>query len=351
MNFGYTPDRWFEISGPMDNVVVSSRTRYARNLKNFSFARWAKDSELEAIIRIVKKALCDTGLKADFTERVLENTDAFERSYLKESRLISAEFEKGGKSRIVLLSKDSKVSIMINEEDHLRLQSLEPGFQLETCLKRLDEIDETLGKSVDFAFSEELGFLTACPTNIGTGFRASVMLHLPAIVLSKQISQILHSIAQYNLTARGLYGEGSEFTGDFFQISNEFTLGKSEQAILDGLKSVVEQIIEKESLSRQKLFAENPSVIDDYVWRSFGVLASARRIDFLESIKLLSRIRLGIEKGCFGSITHSDLNRLMVSVQPAHIQYIEGRNMDSDYRDIVRADFLRAKFSAFFSDN
>lgn len=338
-------------AAPLENVVVSSRTRYARNLRKFSFARWAKAAELQDIVDIIDKAVIQSSLVDEFTKIVIDKIDKIGRTFLKESHLISAELEKGGKNRIVYLSKDSDISIMINEEDHLRIQSLAAGFQLTESFNKLDEIDEILGNALDYAYTENLGFLTACPTNVGTGLRASAMLHLPALVIAEEMNEILNSLSQHNLTVRGFYGEGSEFNGDFFQISNEFSLGKSELEIIETLRQVIEHIIEKEYEWRNKLFENNTSVIEDYIWRSFGVLSSARKIDSLEAIKLLSHIRLGIDKGYFPSLSHSDLNNLIIEIQPAHLQYSEGQEIAPNSRDIARASLLRKKFSSLIQNN
>ncbi|MCX7017144.1 MAG: ATP--guanido phosphotransferase, partial [Candidatus Sumerlaeota bacterium] len=268
-----------------------------------------------------------------------------ERHYLVESHLISAEMEKGGAGRLVFFSPDIRMSLLVNEEDHLRLQCFRAGFRLHEVLDALNELDGELDASLDFAFHEQFGYLTACPTNVGTGLRVSVMLHLPALVMTNTVEEIIQYVPQSGFTVRGFYGENSEFLGDFFQISNEVTLGKTEDRICMELEKLVLQVIEKEQGARASLFDEKRIKIEDTVWRAYGTLTNSRMLSSRDALQLLSRLRLGIEQGFFAKLTHAQLNRLMIEVQPAHLQIAGRAALDEEARDVARAALLRQKLS------
>jgi protein arginine kinase len=277
----------------------------------------------------------------------MDGLDAADRHFLRESRLISPDMEKVVKERAVHISPDCQDSIMVNEEDHLRIQCMVPGLQLQEVVTRLNHLESQLAEALHFAFSEKLGYLTACPTNTGTGLRISVMLHLPALSLLRSIEEILQGIGPYGLTVRGFYGENSEFQGDFFQISNEITLGKSEDEIRDILQRVMDQIIRREEEARTRLFETRRTSVEDVFWRSLALLSYARRMNSQEAMKHLSRLRLGIDTGMLTHLSHQELNRLVIEAQPAHLEvrYGDGGEMTGESRDELRAKMLRDRLA------
>lgn len=341
-------DQWLERCGPESHIVVSSRARYARNLPKVPFPLRAKPDELAGVASRVKDAIAKCGLFGSGFEFAINDIKPVERNFLKENHLISVEMEKGGENRALYLNPEVDLAIMVNEEDHLRIYALQAGLQPFAALNRVVELDEMLNAELGFAFSEKFGFLTACPTNTGTGLRSSVMLHLPALSMTKKLPEIVKSMPQFGLTVRGFYGENSENMGDFFQVSNEVTLGKSEEEIVKTLATVVEQIIEREEQARHFLFDQNRAFIEDEVWRAYGVVGNARVMTSQEAVQLLSKLRLGIDRKYFGRMTHADLNRMVVAVQPGHVQCMRGgAKMTTDERDEVRAEFLRSAMTAF----
>jgi protein arginine kinase len=343
--------KWIETVGPYIDIVVSTRSRYARNIMGVTFAPYAKPDELAKIVDIVDDAVSSQRVLGSNDRLVIADMPRLERRYLKESRIISAELEKGGQHRIVYLNPDRTKSLMVNEEDHIRMQCILAGFQLHPTLQAIDKIDNRLELSIPYAFSERFGYLATCPTNTGTGLRVSVMMHLPGLALSQVIDKILSLVQPYGLTIRGFYGEHSEYVGDFYQISNEVTLGKSEEEIVEIMDKVVTQIVTKEQHAREQLFAQRRNAIDDAIWRSYAVLSNARMIDSSEAMKLLSRVRLGIDRGYFTSFTHSELNKLIIEIQPAHLELTGEGDGGSEARDIARAAFLRKRFQGLVSHN
>ncbi len=344
-------DQWLDRRGPEEHIVMSSRARYARNLPRTPFPMRARPEELRFVAEKVSAAIAASrkfmnGITFDLTQ-----IHAIERNYLKENHLISAEMEKGGTSRLIFLSEDVKLAVMVNEEDHLRVYSLEAGFQLGEVLNRLIDLEDELQRELQFAFSQQYGYLTACPTNTGTGLRASVMLHLPALASSKQMPEIVKSMPPLGLTVRGFYGENSENLGDFFQVSNEVTLGRSEQEIVEGLTAKIEQIIEREEQARRMMYEQNRTTIEDEVWRAWGVLAYARIITSQDAVQLLSRLRYGIDRGYFGRLGHPELNKLIIEVQPGHLQVAEGGAVGVEARDVLRANLLRKRLADTIAQN
>lgn len=344
-------DRWLEEAGPKMHVVISSRSRLARNLENYRFAPYARKEELHAIAEHIANAIQQIQELSQFLKIDLTQLDKVERHYLTESRIISKELEKSGDERYVYLSPDRKVSIMVNEEDHLRMQCILPGFQLRKTFEIINQIDEQMANHLDFAFNEKFGYLTACSTNVGTGLRLSVMLHLPGLVMQNKIGEVVELIQPYGFILRGFQGENSGFEGDCYQLSNEITLGKKEEELLETLQTVVEQIIEREETARQTLFNEYRSTIDDVIWRSYALLRYARRLDSAEAMQLLSRIRLGIDLGYFPQLSHQELNQLFIMIQPAHLQLLMGKEVGPQGRDIFRAEILSKRFATITHNN
>jgi protein arginine kinase len=346
-----TFDRWLLEETPESPVVVSSRARIARNLPNQPFTPRANPEQLSFIARRVDEGVTRTAALANFMRVDVDKSSAEDRCFLRESHLISNDLEKGGGSRLVYLSPERDASLMVNEEDHLRLTTLKAGFRLADVYDRLVEIEQELEKEVVLAFSEEFGYLTACPTNTGTGLRLSVMVHLPALTMLERVEVTLADLNNYGLVVRGAYGEHTESMGDLYQISNEITLGKSEEEILAILQGVVQQIIDQEMDARENLLRDWHEKLEDVVCRAMGVLSNARRIDSLEAISLLSRIRLGLGHPWGITMSHPALSRLFVQIQPAHLQCSQMGGATPEDRDQLRAALLRSNFKNGASEN
>jgi protein arginine kinase len=344
-------DRWLGEDAPGSHVAVSSRVRYARNLAGFPFCPHARPEVKLRIRDAIDEGLTRSDALRDFSRVSLRDLEPVDRTYLKESRLISKEMEREDEHLAVYLSSDAVASILVNEEDHLRLQVIAPGLQVEKALGRLNQMDEALGKVLNFAWSSRYGFLTACPSNVGTGYRASVMLHLPGLTLLQEIESSLQGIAHHGLTVRGFYGENTEYAGDFYQVSNEITLGRTVEQINQTLMSVIERIVEREQEGRLNLFKYHAAATNDSIWRSFALLAYARKMDSVEAMRLLSRIRLGIDQGYFSNLDHKALNRMVLDIQPAHLERRRAEWGDSTSRDEARARFLREKIQRSASQN
>lgn len=337
-------DQWLLENAPFNGVVISSRARLARNLPHFPFAPRANVKQLSFIADRICQSFSRNQVLADFMRIALDDIPPEVRRLLRESHLISSELERGGAGRLVFLNPGMDASIMINEEDHLRVSTLASGFRLDHVYQRLSDLEREVEKELELAFSEDFGYLTACPTNTGTGLRLSVMLHLPALSLIGQIEDALSSLGSYGLTVRGPYGEHSEYVGDIFQISNEVTLGKSEQQIKEILEKIVAQIINHEIQAREALDREARDKVEDTVCRALGLLKMARRIDSSEAISLLSKARLGVGKGWGMELTHMQLSRLLVDIQPGHLQCQRNAGATPEGRDVTRAQYIRAVF-------
>lgn len=342
--------RWLDASGPASVMVLSTRIRLARNLSRYPFLGRNSDADRESVLREVTAAAAETAALRDAVCFRLDRLDQADRQVLHERHLVSKELaglDRDGRVRAgaAVLVHD-RAGLLLNEEDHLRLQTLCSGLALESAYREGDRLDSELGARLGFAFHPEFGYLTACPTNVGTGLRASVLIHLPGLVLTKEITKVLQSLAQVGLTFRGLYGEGSEVVGNFFQLSNQTTLGKSEVELLDHLGKVVRQVVEYEEQARQVLARNAPAVIEDKVWRAFGLLRHARTLSFEEAMNLLSGVRLGVGMGLIPDVSVYTLNKLLIYTQPAHLAVAERvRVGDADlaYR---RASYVRRVLEA-----
>ncbi len=336
---------WLDASGPSSHLVLSTRIRLARNLAGRAFAGRNSESEREAILADVDAAARDTVLLRRAVRFRLDRLDGIDRQLLHERHLASRELAGlGAEGRVrtgaALLVQD-RVGVLLNEEDHLRLQALHSGFALEAAYAELDRVDAELGQRLAFAFHSEFGYLTSCPTNVGTGLRASVLIHLPGLVLTKEISKVLQGLSQVGLTFRGLYGEGSEVVGNFFQLSNQTTLGQTETGLLDHLGKVVRQVMEYEEQARQVLLHNAPAIIEDKAWRAYGLLRYARALSFEEAMNLLSGVRLGVGLGVIPGVSMYTLNRLLIDAQPAHLAAAEGLTLDDPGIPLHRAQLVR----------
>ena len=341
-----TSGEWLRGSGPESDIVISSRIRLARNLAQFPFPNRADESVRSEVESLLREKISDlpVGTKVGYVNvRELKELD---RQFLVERQLISREHAEARGARSVVIGSEENVSLMINEEDHLRIQVLRSGFALDNCWKEIDRIDDLLEEQVTYAFSEQVGYLTACPTNVGTGIRVSVMLHLPALVMTKEIQKVFQALHKISLAVRGLYGEGSQAMGDFYQISNQVTLGKSEDAIIDELKDVVPNIIAYERRVRNALVHENRQNLHDQIARAYAILKGAQTISSEETMHLLSSVRMGINLGLIDDLKIPTINELFIHTQPAHLQKIRKETLASAERNVARASYLRKRLNA-----
>lgn len=338
--------KWLEGEGLEKDVIVSSRIRLARNLRNIKFPYIMDNNEAIKVINAVKEAI-DSNLttRNDFLFYRVNELSPLKRRIYAEKYLISIGLlEKPDKSAF-LLKKDEKATIMINEEDHIRIQVILPGLNLKNTWELCTKIDDIIEGNVDYAFDEKFGYLTVCPTNTGTGLRASVMMHLPALVKSNYINNILHSVAQLGLTVRGLYGEGTNALGNLFQISNQTTLGLSEEEIIRKLENIVLQIINKERMAREQLLANRKIEIEDKIYRSLGILKNARLMSLEESMEKLSDISLGIDLNIIKGYDKNIINDLMIKTQTANIQGLINSNFSIEKINYKRAEIIRDKLT------
>ncbi len=333
-----------EKTGPDSDVVVSSRIRLARNLNNYPFPNGASRDDLEAVINETSKAL-DKENRFDLSLIYLTQISELERKMMIEKHLISPELNKNPESRATAISKDEVVSLMVNEEDHLRLQLLYPGLQLEKAWGNANQTDDFLEENVDIAFDKEYGYLTTCPTNTGTGLRASVMVHLPALAITDRIKKVISAISQLGLAVRGLYGEGTEAIGNLYQISNQVTLGRSEEEIINDLKEVTAQIIDQERSAREVLLKEQKTNLKDKICRAYGTLKYAYSISANEAMNLISYVKLGIDLDIIEGMSGNILNQLMVMVRPATLQVLSGSELSVEERDIYRAQMIKDRLT------
>ncbi len=336
---------WLDATGPESHLVLSTRVRLARNLVGRPF--WGRNAaaDRDEIVQVVAEAAAGSVSLADATLYRLDALPRSSRLWLHERQQVSRDFaglDASGTVRsgaAVLLG--GRAGIMVNEEDHLRLQTLRSGFDLDVSYAEADRVDNELGLRLSFAFHPEFGYLTSCPTNVGTGLRASVMIHLPGLVLTKEIGKVLQGLAQVGLTYRGLYGEGSEVLGNIFQLSNQTTLGKSEAELLDHLGRLVRQVVEYEMRARDVLRRDAAAALDDKVWRAFGLLRHARSISYDETLNLLSGVRLGVGMGVLPAVPLRTLNQLLVEGQTAHVAAQAQLDLDDDAIAVERASLIR----------
>jgi protein arginine kinase len=335
--------QWLKASGPESDITISSRIRLARNIEGLKFADWSDDDTKKQIIAIAKKAIASSDYMKGSLYLDMSDLSSLDRNFLIERHLISREHAIETEHRAVFIGCMETTSVMINEEDHLRLQVMQSGLSLSESLKIMLGIVKDLEKRMKFSYSEEWGYLTACPTNTGTGLRASVMMHLPAIVMTAQINGLIKAVSKLGLTVRGFFGEGTEATGNFFQISNQVTLGRSEEETVDSLARIIMQIIAQERGARDFLKLRKKDIIEDKVSRAYATLESAHIITSSETIDLLSLVRLGIGLGIIKQLSVQKLNELFILTQPAHLQKLAGKELSPSERDIRRAELIRSR--------
>lgn len=349
-----TGTEWLRSGGQDGDVVISSRARVARNLAGQLFVHQASSADLHLVLEACRDVVGDLKLGERSLWMEMHDAAGAERSLLLERHLVSAHFAKGklaAKRRnedwpraVTFGVPDERASVMINEEDHIRLQVIRSGLALHEAWRVADALDDEIEAGLDYAFSPRLGYLTACPTNVGTGVRFSVMLHLPGLRMVGEIEKVKHAASDMSLAVRGFYGEGSEAFGDFYQLSNQTTLGKSEEQLLGDLaEKILPEVIEYERQSRHKLLDKRRAQVEDTVHRALGVLRHARLLGVDETMKLLSVVRLGVCLGLIEGVENEALHRLMLMVQPAHLQRAIGRELGQEPRKRARADVVRER--------
>jgi protein arginine kinase len=336
---------WLDASGEHAGIVLSTRIRLARNLEGFAFPGRARDGERLRVLARVREAMDTSPLLREHLLIRVDDLGVDDRLLLHERHLVSRELagldpQHPVRSGAAVFLGDG-MGVMVNEEDHLRLQTLRSGFALTEAFGAIQRIDEELGGRIPYAYHQEFGFLTSCPTNTGTGMRASVLIHLPGLVLTKEIGPTLNGLQQMGLTYRGLYGEGSEVVGNFFQISNQTTLGRSEEEIIDQLMYVLRTVIAREEDARRVLLRDARYIIEDKLWRAYGTLRYARSLSFDEAMNYLSGVRLAVGLKLITGLSVYTLNKLLIFSQSAHLAHAEGRALTESEANLVRARYVR----------
>jgi len=346
-----TSGEWLRGSGPEADIVISTRVRLARNMAEFPFVNRASSHDKAQIELLLRERIMECGFGSSLSYIDLSGLESLDRQFLVERQLISREHAAAEGNRGVAFAPQENVSLMVNEEDHLRIQVMHSGLVLEQTWEEISQLDDQLESRITYAFHEQLGYLTACPTNVGTGIRVSVMLHLPALVITKQIEKVFRALQKLSLAVRGLYGEGSQASGDFYQISNQVTLGKSEEELIKNISSVIPQIVLYERQARNALVKESRQNLHDRVSRAYGILRTAQTISSEETMHLLSSVRMGINLGLIEDLAIPTVNELFIQTQPAHLQKLQGSALESEERNVARATYLRGRLRQAASDN
>ena len=332
---------WLRGSGPESDIVISSRIRLARNLADFPFISRATPQDRTRIEKILHERVLAIASESDLLYVNVSQLEKVDRQFLVERHLISREHAEGQGARAVAIDRQEKFSLMINEEDHLRIQVMQSGLDLNGVWEQVNRIDDLIEEKVTYAFHDRLGYLTACPTNVGTGMRVSVMLHLPALVITRQIDKVFRSLQKISLAVRGLYGEGSQAMGDFYQISNQITLGRTEAELIRQVNDIVPVIIDYERQAREFLIKESHENLHDRVSRAYGILRTAQTISSEETMHLLSSVRMGVNLGLIRDLNIPAINEMFIRTQPAHLQKLTGSELETADRNIERARYLR----------
>lgn len=332
---------WLRGSGPESDIVISSRIRLARNLAEYPFVRKCTDPDRAQIERTLHERINAVNEWSSLAYLDVGSLEEVDRRFLVERQLISREHSESQGARGVAIDPDEKFSMMVNEEDHLRVQVMHSGLDLQAAWEQINHIDDLIEARVTYAFNQRWGYLTACPTNVGTGMRVSVMLHLPALVITRQIEKVLRSLPKISLAVRGLYGEGSQAMGDFYQISNQVTLGRSEQELISQISDVIPVLIDYERRARDFLVQESERDLHDRVSRAYGILCTAQTISSEETMHLLSSVRMGINLGLIHDLGIPTVNKLFIHTQPAHLQKLRGVELGTADRNIERANYLQ----------
>ena len=329
---------WYLESGKDSDIVISSRIRLARNLKDFKFKRKMSKKEKEELLEKIKFIVPSIGYGLKFLD--LKNIDDITKISLVEKHIISPELALNKEhSQAIIINDDENICIMVNEEDHIRIQIFTSGLDLQNTLNLAVELDKKLDEMLSFSFNKKYGYLTACPTNVGTGLRASVMVHLPALKMTGNLGKILKIVNSFGMTIRGAYGEESKASGDIYQISNNQTLGMSEKEIVQNLENITKKVIEQERLAR-KYLAKNTDDLEDKVYRSYGILTNARKLSSDECENLLSDVKLGIDLGIISEFSDKKIKELYIYTKPANLQKRIGKTLDANQRDKERCKII-----------
>ncbi|MGI9952855.1 protein arginine kinase [Moorellaceae bacterium AZ2] len=338
--------KWMEGSGPHADIIISSRIRLARNLKGIPFPPFMDERQAGKVVQMVGRAVRSPAVEQTAGRlhlQRLQELPPLERQILVEKHLISPQLAEAEGEKAVVLRDDEAISIMVNEEDHLRIQCLLPALMLHEGWRLATALDDSLEEELDYAFDQVKGYLTTCPTNVGTGLRASVMVHLPALVISRQAGQILSALAKLGVAVRGLYGEGTEAVGNLFQISNQITLGRSEEELISSLSGIAVQLADQERAAREHLYKENRWQLEDRVGRAYGILSHARILNSQEALQLISDVRLGVDMRIIRGLDQRVLSQLTFMIQPAFLQHLAGKEMSPFERDVQRAKLVRER--------
>ncbi len=340
---GTRPAAWVSGDGEEAEIVLSSRVRLARNIAGHLYPQRADLEQNQSVVDLLGSAVtkCGIGETGEFVSA--DEVDDLSGEILVERHLISREFLHYDRPRGLYVSANEAASVMVNEEDHVRIQAVASGMDIRQAMAQVAEVDGQLGEVLEFDTDPRLGFLTSCPTNVGTGMRASVLIHLPGLVLTEDMDSVLQQVSKIGLTVRGFHGEGSDVRGNLFQISNQTTLGRSEEDLIESLERIAKQLIAFELDARRKLFADAPYLIEDKIWRSLGMLSLARVLTSAEALNLLSAVRLGVTNDLINGLDLATLNELLLSTQPAHLQRAMKRRMSSEDRDVARAKLVRER--------
>jgi protein arginine kinase len=337
-----TTPQWAKGDGPFNHIVVSTRIRLARNIRNIPFPFKASNNQLRQVIGQAENLIKNNKYFYDCKIIKINDLNNMDIQFLVEKRLISISLAQlNYPNRAFLYKPDEVISIMVNEEDHFRIQCLLPGFQLEKVWEIINCYDDQIMSEIEFAFNENEGFLTCCPTNVGTGLRASIMLHLPGLLTINKLNDLMTSLSNMGYAVRGFYGEGTDFQGNLFQVSNQVTLGFSEEEIIEKLKTASKQLVDEEEKAREEIMLHSRKRIEDQIMRAYGILTNARIIPIAEAIDLLSKIRLGIELGIMTNIGYNIINTLMLIIQPGYIQLLRNSKMNENEIDLVRAELIK----------
>jgi protein arginine kinase len=336
------PSQWFGGSGPMADIVISSRVRLARNVAGFEFLTTCSSAHKTQILEKLKDAIMSLEFGGELFYIGIDGVSPLERDFLVERHLISRHLAHAKGPRGVVLDTNESFTAMLNEEDHLRMQVFKSGLQLEACWRQINHIDDMIERKVEYAFSPRYGYLTACPTNLGTGIRVSVMLHLPALKMTNHIDKFFAATRDMDLAVRGLFGEGTEALGDFYQISNQVSLGVAEEEIISAFTdTIVPKIVEYEIAARKHLLSKQGDILNDKIYRALGVLRNAYLISSQEALLLLSHLRMGVNMNRLEGVSIPTINELFQLTQPAHLQLNNGRILDPAQRDVLRAQIIR----------
>ena len=340
------PADWMQGSGPHSEIVMTSRVRLARNLRGFPFPGYSQEFQRLEMLKLARPCVdALPEMKDGYSEDYAKLTK-IRKQVMVERHLVSREHAARGNGSAVVVDRKQNLSIMINEEDHFRIQGIRPGLNLRSAYQLVDKVDTELESVLPYAFDDKLGYLTACPTNLGTGMRASVMLHLPALALTDQINPVIKAVGKIGLAVRGLYGEGTEALGNLYQISNQHTLGEKEPEIISQIEKVIERVINSENTARQKLLEDNPTMLSDQIGRAYAILKYAYILSSKEALNLLSLLRLGADLDLISNCDRSLLDMLLLEIQPAHLQLRAARELSPEERDVRRAEITRERLQS-----